>query len=97
MQPRHAASQVDDRLAGEDLSRLRDRAETRCQIESAAPVAALSRDRLARVEPDAETKREGRAIIRLLARAPLEIDGGAERLAGRRECDERFVTSKLDQ
>jgi hypothetical protein len=60
-------------------------------------VTALRGNGLAGVEPDAEPERKRGAFAVLLARAPLEVDCGAERVAGRREGNERLVTAELDQ
>ena len=67
-------------LAGQDLAGAGLCAQPCRQVQRAAAVAALDRQRLAGIEPDADPQRKPRAIVGRLPEAGLQLDGGAQRL-----------------
>ena len=88
----HLRRQVDHRLGREDLAGLRLGAEPGSEVQGAAAVAPLDRDRLARVQADPHPTGQ----VDLLE-AALHGDRGAERLPRGHEHHERLVASELEE
>ena len=74
-----------DLLAGKDLARLRATAESCRQVERAAAIPAVRRQRFTRVQPDADSLGKRRAAGLAAAEPGLEVDRGAKRATGRDE------------
>ena len=92
------AGEVNHPLAGEYLTRRRDRAQPCGEVERAAAVAAIGqRHGLTRIEADANSERQPGSIGALLAATALHLDGCAQRLASGGEDDECLIAAELDQ
>ena len=92
----HAASEVHDLLAGQDLTRTRERAEPRRQVQRTAPVAVIDPDGLARIESDPNRERQRRIGDRRPDERRLEVGCCPDRLAGRVEDGEHLVPAELE-
>ena len=98
LEPAETACQPRGRLADDHLSAVGPAAQTGGNVQRGAAVAAvLEPDCLARVDPDPDLERKLGVRLGLLAEPRLQIDRGADRLAGGREHRESLVAPDLDQ
>ncbi len=94
--PFHLAGEEDDALTGQDLPRPGSAAESCGEVEGSPAIAALERNRLARVQADADGKGKRRVRFGLFQESLLEHRRGADGLTRRVEDGERFIPPELD-
>ena len=92
----HLPGEVNDPLAGQDLSRPRPTAQPSGKVEGTSSVPLFQGDRLSGIEPDTHGEREGRIGDRLLQEPILGVRGREDRLARRVEGGEGLVSPELD-
>ena len=90
------ASEVNDALTAQDLSRTGLPAQPRREVQGSPAEPALDLNRLACVQPDPDGEREIRSRQRLLEKPRLQLDRRPDRLTGRTEDREGFVSPQLD-
>jgi hypothetical protein len=94
--PIHLPGKVRDRRAGKDLPGTGDAAQPSREIERATPVPAVDGDSLTRIQPDPDGERKRWLRHGLVHEPALELDRRPDRLPGRVEDREGFVTAELD-
>jgi hypothetical protein len=82
-----------DRAAGQELARPGKTAETCGQVERAAAVAVSNRNRFTRVEANSDVEGKLRMRRTFVSQSRLELEAGEDRLAGRFEDRQRFVST----
>ena len=97
LDPLHRPREVGGDGARQDLARSSQAAQPRGEVERATAVAALDRDRLADVDPDADQQRHVGVADGLGDEPLLQGHGRVDRVAGRPEDRECLVTAQLEQ
>jgi len=95
-EPIDRSCQVRDRFCGEDLAGARGATKSGRHIESRAPEPTFNRHRLPGVHSDSRRHRQAGLLLRLMCVAELKINGGPQRLTGRWERCQRFVSAQLN-